>query len=261
MMINSVSKCMQILSCISDNHGQPLSLKEIAEKTDISKPTAVHILNTLIAEGYVNRISHSKGYVLGPSLFYLTRFGKYNDSFISVCHPVMRWLNVKTGHTVVLAVIHGGKKYIIDRIDSQHHLLKKDGNILTDAIFRTATGRVLLSNMHSDEVAEIYKRYPRPVSEEWPQAISLEALYAELSKISRRDTVATLERKADDESILRGYARALFAGTKCVGALGVAALYDKDALALSAAEEAEIRKSLDRAVLEINRRLKLHIDH
>ena len=255
-MINSISKCMQILSCISDKHGQPVSLKEISETTEIPKPTAVHILNTLIAEGYVNRISHSQGYVLGPSLFYLTRFGKYNDSFISICHPVMRWLNDKTGHTIILAVIHGGKKYIIDRIDSQHHLLEEDGDILADDIYRTATGRVLLSNMSEADVLEIYNRYQIPSEKEWKQVTSFETLKVKLSKISPKDIVKTVEMNTDSESVLHGYARALYAGINCVGALGLAAKYDKHNIDLSSAEEPEIRKNLNKAVTEINRRLK-----
>lgn len=258
-MINSISKCMQILSCISDHHGQPVSLKEISEKTDIPKPTAVHILNTLIADGYVNRISHSKGYVLGPSLFYLTRFGKYNDSFISICHPVMKWLNTQTGHTIILAVIHGGKKYIIDRIDSQHHLLEKDGDILTDDIYRTATGRVLLSNMSQEDVLEIYNRYQAPTEREWKQVNSFETLKTELSKILPKDVVKTSEINTKDGSILYGYARALYAGINCVGALGLAAKYDSNNIELSTYEESEITKKLNRAVIEINRRLKYSI--
>ena len=254
-MIHSVSKCMQILSCLSDGRGQPISLKEIAKRTSIPKPTAVHILETLIAEGYVNRISHSKGYVLGPSLFYLTRFGKYNDSFISICHPVMKWLNAKTGHTIILSVIHGGKKYIIDRIDVPHRLLKQEGDILTDDIYRTATGRVLLSNMSSEEVFEIYQKYKSP-GKVWAQVTSFESLKAELAKISPKDVVKTTEIDADGVSILHGYARALYADTKCVGALGLAAKYDQEKAELSFAEEAQIRSCLNKAVLEINRRLK-----
>ena len=257
-MINSINKCMQILSCISDQHGQPVSLKEISEKTDIPKPTAVHILNTLIAEGYVNRISHSKGYVLGPSLFYLARFGKYNDSFISICHPVMKWLNAKTGHTIILAVIHGGKKYIIDRIDSQHHLLEEDGGILADDIYRTATGRVLLSNMSQEDLLEIYNRYQAPTAKEWKQVNSFETLKAELSKISPQDVVKTAEINKDDGSVIFGYAQALYSGINCVGALGLAAKYDKNNIdnIEPSFEDSEIIKNLNKAIIEINRRLK-----
>lgn len=50
------------------------------------------------------------------------------------------------------------KKYIIDRIDSQHHLLEEDRDILANDIYRTATGRVLLSNMSQEDVL-IYNRY------------------------------------------------------------------------------------------------------
>lgn len=258
-MINSINKCMRILSYISDQHDQPASLKEISEKTDIPKPTVVHILNTLIAEGYVNRISHSKGYVLGPSLFYLTRYGKYNNSLISICHPVMKWLHAKTGHTIILAVIHGGKKYIIDRIDSQHHLLEEDGDILVDDIYRTATGRVLLSNMSQEDVFEIYNRYQTPTTREWKQVNTFESLKNELSKILPKDVVKTTEINTKDGSVLYGYARAIYTGINCVGALGLAAKYDSNNMDLSASEESEITKNLNKAVIEISRRLKYSI--
>ena len=255
-MINSISKCMQIMTYISDQQGQPVSLKEISEKTDIPKPTVVHILNTLIAEGYVIRVSHSKGYILGPSLFYLTRFGRYNDSFISICSPIMKWLNAKTGHTIILSVIHGGKKYIIYRIDSQHRLLESNADILTDDIYRTATGRVLLANMSQEDVFEIYNRYKAPTSKEWKQVNSFETLKRELSKITPNSVVKTAEFDTNDGSVIYGFARALYAGINCVGALGLAAKYDSNNIALSASEESEITKNLNKAVIEINRRLK-----
>ncbi len=61
-----------------------------------------------MAEGYAERVSHSQGYILGPATFCLSRYGKYNNKFISLCHPIMNYIHKKTGHAVVLAVIQVG---------------------------------------------------------------------------------------------------------------------------------------------------------
>jgi len=117
-LIKSIRKCMHIMSVISDNRGKPVTLSKISEATRLPKPTCVHILQSLIEDGYVEQISHTAGYALGPSTFYLTRFGKYNQSYVTVCRPIIKWLHKQTGYTTLLAIIQGHKKYVLDYVNS-----------------------------------------------------------------------------------------------------------------------------------------------
>ena len=75
-MINSVHKAMNILSIISDAENKPVTLTEISQKSGINASTCAHIISTLSEDGYVERVSHREGYILGPETYILTRFGQ-----------------------------------------------------------------------------------------------------------------------------------------------------------------------------------------
>ena len=50
--------------------------------------------------------------------------------------------------------------------------------------------------MSTDEVADIYEKHLQTAEKKWEQASSLDALKAELSKISRKDIVETVANAA-----------------------------------------------------------------
>ncbi|MBQ2709600.1 MAG: helix-turn-helix domain-containing protein, partial [Clostridia bacterium] len=72
-MPNAIEKAMLVLRMLSDVGGTPVTLAAMAERLEINKSTLAHIVKTLAEGGYVQRISHSEGYTLGPELYYLAR--------------------------------------------------------------------------------------------------------------------------------------------------------------------------------------------
>ena len=143
-MIHSVQKAMHILSVLSDAKNQPVPLMDIAERTGYPKPTCAHLLETLCHDGYAVRVSQTKGYILGPALYCLTRYGRYEEELVSLCRPVMRWMERNSHATVVLSVIQSHHKFIIDYADAEQNLFSEHPKIRTDDIYRTATGRAII---------------------------------------------------------------------------------------------------------------------
>ena len=128
-MILCLQKAMRIMQILSDAKGQAVSLMQISDATGIPKPTCCHLLETLCAEGYVVRVSQSEGYILGPSTYCLTRYGRYGEELAALCRPIMRWIEKQSGTTVVLSVIQGNKKYIIDYADDEQGLFRDQWQI------------------------------------------------------------------------------------------------------------------------------------
>ncbi|MGN1120853.1 MAG: IclR family transcriptional regulator [Eubacteriales bacterium] len=255
-MIASVQKAARLLTALADGKNKPVSLAQLSRQTGISKPTCVHILATLMAEGYVERVSHVKGYMLGPSAFCLARYGKYDDDFIAVCRPVMQWLRKKTAHTVILAVVRGGRKFIIDFLDAEDNILPGGADILPDDIYRTATGRVILANLDRNRVLEIYEQCGAPPPGHWDGVDSPESLLLNLAKLDKRGVVTVRDDTGTDAQTLTfGYAAALFCRGECVGALGVAVKCPKTEYPAFVDEQCEIQKLLLKASAEIGRRL------
>lgn len=258
-MINSVKKAMDILKLISDNPQKGISLKKITEETGINKSTCVHILNTLLYDGYIVKISRSKGYRLGPAAFCLTRFGNFDEELIGICRPVLKWLGKKTNRTVLLAVLESKQKYIIDYIDCNEKFFSKNIKIFEDNIYRTASGRILLSHLPEEDLYEIYKRHGNPSSEDWEGINSFEEFCAALKKIRNSRVVKAYSKTGDVFHF--GYAKGIFKGGECVGAIGVAEILNNEeeireyvknnnneALLLCAAKEIDRRLDYDEKV-------------
>lgn len=209
---------------MSDSKGKPVKLSEISETINENKATCAHILKTLEQDGYVDKVSRSKGYTLGPSAYCLTRYGKYNDDFVALSRPILRYLHKHTEQTVILAVIQNNTKFIIDYIDEEKRIFKEDASIRPDDIYRTATGRIMLANMDNRSVMQLYEKLGNP-NEFWTDVNSLESLQKELSRIDKHGVLRTVAFNGDECHI--GYAAPVFRKGKCVAALGVAIYCEK----------------------------------
>ena len=253
-MIGSVQKAIKILNVISEGKNSPVSLLYISEMTGINKSTCSHIVSTLESEGFVKKISRTKGYVLGPAAYCLSRHGRYENEFVSICHPLLRWLHKKTGYSVILAVVEGGQKYTIDCIDTEK-LLPEISGIMPDDIYRTATGRIIMANMYKSDIKEVFEKNGIPPEGHWDEVTSFETLEAKLSEIDRNGIVQTYCVR-DDGKIMLGYAAAVFRYTECIGAVGVAVLCTKEEYEQFEVKERIIKHNIIKARTEIGRRLK-----
>ena len=253
-MIKSVHKAMEILSVLSDARNQPVRLCEIAEYINENKSTCAHIVKTLQEDGYIKQISRSKGYVLGPATYCLSRYGRYDNELVSVCHPLIRWLNKKTGYSVILAVVEGGQKYTIDYIDSEK-IFHEISEIMPDDIYRTATGRIIMANMNKSDIKIIFEKNGIPPKGHWDEVSSLESLESKLSEFDKKGIVQT-HCVRDDGKIMLGYASAIFRYTQCVGAIGVAVLCTREEYEQFEEKENLIKHNIIKVRTEIGRRLK-----
>lgn len=219
-MPNSVDKTMVILKAVSDGKGEPVSLDKISNATGINKSTASHIISRLCSGGYLVRVSHSLGYAPGPELHILTRYGRYGEKIITVARPILEYLHKKTGAVAIFAVIAGDKKYIIDRYPENQIYRDKEAHILSDDLYRTVTGRVLLANITTDKALEIYRTLGAPQVGEWKEAMTLDGFLSELAAIRR--TVCYYCKTGDSSSSWHSFATPIFKGKTCEAALGLA---------------------------------------
>ena len=253
-MIGSVQKAIKILNVISEGKNSPVSLSAISKITSINKSTCSHIISTLESEGFVKKISHSKGYVLGPAAYCLSRHGRYENEFVSTCHPLINWLHKKTGYSVILAVIEGGQKYTIDYIETEK-ILPESSEIMPDDIYRTATGRIIMANMNKVDIKRVFEKNGIPPEGHWDEVTSFDTLNAELSEIDKNGIVQTYNAR-NDGKITLGYAAAVFRYTTCVGAIGIAVLCTREEYEHFEEKEKLIKQNIIKARTEIGRRLK-----
>jgi len=243
-MIGSVQKAMNIMSVISDGKANAITLNEIAQKTGYPKPTCSHILQTLCYDGYVEKVSHTEGYILGPATYCLTRYGRYEEELISICRPVLRMMEKRLNTTVLLSVIQSEKRFIIDAADSIHKIFTNNETIREGKIYDTATGRAILAQADSETLERVYAKYGAPNDDEWAGVTDFNSMVNEFKKLRKSDIIIK-ENSSDNYS----FARAVFRDMTCVGAIGFSSIVKSD----------EHKKSLCRILTsgckEIQRRL------
>ena len=252
-MIQSVQKAVTLLNILSSGEHGPVPLKTLAEKAGIPKPTCAHIIATLEAEGYAVKVSSAKGYILGPAAYCLSASGRYRHDFIALCRPVMQYLHKNLGHSIVLAVLEGNTKYIIDYIDDGKIFAEKR-LIQKDDIYRTATGRVLLCNLPEDQMHAVYEKYGTPANGVWDEAQTFSGLLKEKERILKSETELIRTRSSDTVNL--GYAMPLYNATRCVGALGIAVSMSPAEEDTFSDQEIQIRKLLQKGASTITHRLK-----
>ncbi len=254
-MIQSVQRATRILSILADNYNKPVPLATLATRAGIHKSTCAHLIATLEAEGYAIKISPSKGYILGPAAYCLSRFGDYKKELATICHPILQYLHRHTGHTVILAIVESGTKYILDSIDNSD-IFDAKTRIRSDDIYRTATGRVILINLPREEASDIFKKYGDPTEKEWPEVRNFEEFTRYAANIKKNTVLKSRSCSHSDTIVNIGYGAAIFTGSRCAGAVGIALkMPSEKEKNFIQEEEVKIIRLLNRGVAEINRRL------
>ena len=251
-MIGSVHKAMTVLTVLADGGGEPLPLASIAERVGLPKPTCAHLIKTLEMDGFLVKISPSKGYILGPAAYYLSRFDGYGKHLTKVARPVMRYLHLALGYTVVLAVLEGKDKYILDCFDGSA-MFATSARMKKDDIYRTATGRVILSHLSAEQVKAVVDKHGMPQAAVWETATTPSSLSMALEKIKTAPVTKT--RTVSEKRVDIGYGAPIFRAGECVAALGIAVRVTDEAEKSFADEEKKVKKLLVSGARLIGERL------
>lgn len=111
---NGPQKVCRILKILSNP--EPLRLADIATSADVSAPTCLRILETLIDEGFVRRDpAHPKRYLLGDQALLLGMAMQARDHVRDRARPALVRLAALSGDTVLLSTRHGLESVCVDR--------------------------------------------------------------------------------------------------------------------------------------------------
>jgi IclR family mhp operon transcriptional activator len=101
--IEPVERAFAVLESL--NRVRSGTLTEISEATALPKPTTARLLETLIALGYVTRVSRKVGYRITDRVLALAAGVRYVDRLVHAAAPEMSAFTAKTGWPVYLGTI------------------------------------------------------------------------------------------------------------------------------------------------------------
>jgi IclR family pca regulon transcriptional regulator len=132
-----------------DNHGPSMTLAEVADAAQISRPAARRLLLTLAELGYVHTDNGS--YALSPQILTLGQAYLSSLSFVDVAQAYMKDLAAETNEAVGLTTLDGSEIVFVARVGAQRIMssVLVVGSRLP--AYATSMGRVLLAALPAAE--------------------------------------------------------------------------------------------------------------
>jgi len=185
--IQVIERMIKLLDVLSRNPGA-LSLKKLAQESDLHPSTAHRILGAMTASGFVEK-GDAGSYRLGIKLLELGNIVKSRISIRELAVPQMQRLHRATGESVNLGIRQGDEIVYVERTSSGRSAVRIVHIVGARApLHTTATGKLFLADNSLQMVREYAKRTGLPAAT--PNSIvSLALLEHELDKV-RRDGVA-----------------------------------------------------------------------
>ena len=167
-----------------DTTDKPASVGQIATALKIPRTTVLRIVTTLESEGLV--IAHEDGLALGAGLVPLGLHALAGIDLRRAAQPILAQLAKETGETAHVAIpAHGFKALLAEVCQSPNPVRAgAPAGTLVD-LYCSSTGKVFLSELYSDHLAEICEMHP-PVRHTKHTHITPSALKREITEIRRR---------------------------------------------------------------------------
>lgn len=165
---NAAQKVCRLLRALSTP--VPQRLADIAEGSGVNKATALRLIDSLIAEGFVVRDEATKRYMLGDEALALGIAMQGRDHIRDRARPALLRLAAATGDTLLLSTRSGIESVCIDREFGSYPIRANYLDVGMRRLLGVGAGSLaLLAWLPDDEVEAVLslveprlgKRYPR----------------------------------------------------------------------------------------------------
>ena len=117
---NAIQKVCAILRVLAQR--SPLRLTDIADTTSLNKATALRILNSLIEEGFVSRVTGAKTYELCQEARVMAVGARRSVDIAELAQPSLLRLSERSADTALLSVRSGVEALYLARSVGSHPL-------------------------------------------------------------------------------------------------------------------------------------------
>lgn len=145
----TVQKALRVLEFIGER--QPVRPAEIGKQLKLTRANVHRLLSTLEDMEYIEKLNNGC-YQLTFKLFKLGNTVPQSRSLVDAAKSYMTRLSELSGENVNLAVRYGDKIIYIDKVESKNYIKLDQPVGMTDPIYCTALGKVLLSDLPEKEL-------------------------------------------------------------------------------------------------------------
>jgi IclR family transcriptional regulator, acetate operon repressor len=158
--IQSLDRGLFILETVA-KASDPVALGQLTELMGIDRSSVFRLANTLKRRGFLAHPSGRKDYILGPSVWRLSRNQDWSKMLITFSHEHLKRLAMQTGETTHLAVREGKEAFFIDHFTSTNQVLVISGQTGEFVpLHCTAHGKALLADYGMAELKALFGSGP-----------------------------------------------------------------------------------------------------
>lgn len=153
--VQSVDRVLSILEAVAQSPA-PVPLSHLTQLLGINASSAFRLANTLKRRGFLANPNGGKSYVLGPSMWRLSRDYDWSKMLISLSHEHLKALVERTGETAHFAVREGRQVFFVDHIASTRQNLVVPGHTGSfSPLHATAHGKALLADFNDRDLKSL----------------------------------------------------------------------------------------------------------
>jgi IclR family transcriptional regulator, acetate operon repressor len=149
--IEAVDRAARILAALAAS-GRESSLLEVANRSELSKPTTFRILATLMSEGLVTQNDETSNYRLGVLPLDFAQAVLDSLSVREIARPFMKTVRDKVNESVVLSVRQDDFRVNIDLIEAVNAIGHTQQIGVPIPLYAGAASRVFLADLSLDEL-------------------------------------------------------------------------------------------------------------
>ena len=116
--LRSVLTALDVLDLFA--HEAELGISDISRHLGIAKSTAYRVVSTLCSRGLVQQVAESRRYRLGLHLYELGQISQDRLQLRHVALPLLKRLQIATGHTVHLSVVDETDVIFVESLQGIH---------------------------------------------------------------------------------------------------------------------------------------------
>jgi IclR family transcriptional regulator, acetate operon repressor len=157
--IQSLDRGLVILETIGKSAG-PVSLGHLAAVLGIDRSSAFRLANTLKRRGFLANPSNGKDYILGPSVWRLSRQYDWSKMLARVAHEHLKTLTAATNETSHLALREDRKALFIDHVTTSHVIAISGQTGELVPLYCTSHGKALLADFEEHDLKTLFGGKP-----------------------------------------------------------------------------------------------------
>jgi IclR family acetate operon transcriptional repressor len=239
--IQSLDRGLTILQFVAQSK-QPTSLAELAALIGIDRSSALRLAHTLRRRGFLSCPPGRKEYVLGSSMWMLSRHYDWSNMLVKVAHLELKSLATLINETAHLAIREGNSALFINSAHANHMIAVSGQTGELVPLYCTAHGKALLAD--ADEAALRKQLGREPLKKHTNSTITtIKALAKECANIRERGYAT------DDAEYMPGVrciAAPIRFGADIVGSIGISAPASRLAKSAYAAYARKVRRVAER---------------